>query len=139
MTKLPDNWNTFVQTSYREYEELDLRQRPAHLVFLYEGEVQNGGHMQYFENLGTDRLQETLDALESLGAHCQRAVLQQAGELLLSRPRERFASAEEYVTAALEDEFGEFDRAFHRCSPSLIECLVAFFNRNQSLYVQVEG
>jgi hypothetical protein len=42
---------------------LSAEQRPAHLVFWYESEVQNGGHFQYFENRGTEHLAATIEAL----------------------------------------------------------------------------
>lgn len=42
-------WNAFVDLLATEkYEDLSPEQRPAHLVFWYESEVQNGGHMQLF-------------------------------------------------------------------------------------------
>jgi len=50
-------------------------------LFWYESEVQNGGHLQYFENCGTERLAETIAALGSLGAPCHQEVLREAGAL----------------------------------------------------------
>jgi hypothetical protein len=52
-------WNAYVDLlAMEDYHDLVEQQRPAHLVFWYESEVQNGGHLQYFENR-----QETIDAL----------------------------------------------------------------------------
>src|SRR5262245_35377114 len=102
-------WNSFVELIGREYAELSAEQRPAHLVFLYESEVQNGGHLQYFENFRAKRLDETIEALGLLGASSQQQVLREAGALFLSQPREPIEDVEEYVATALEDEFGEYD------------------------------
>lgn len=47
-------WNAFVNVlAMKDYDDLSPEQRPAHLVFCYESEVQNGGHFQYFVNHGT--------------------------------------------------------------------------------------
>ncbi len=53
-----------------DYDDLSPEQRPAHLVYWYESEVQNGGHLQYFENRGTEHLAAAVKALGSLGAIC---------------------------------------------------------------------
>ncbi len=43
-------WNAFVDLLWQErYEDLSPEQRPAQLVIQYEGQVQNGGHLRYFE------------------------------------------------------------------------------------------
>src|SRR5436190_988452 len=83
-------WNAFMNLlAMEQYSELAPEQRPAHLVFWYEHEVQNGGHLQYFENQGTQQLVETIEALKLLGASCQQHVLCEAGELWHSRQRPR--------------------------------------------------
>ena len=51
--------------------DLTPEQRRAHLVFWYESEMQNGGHLQYFENRGAEHLEETVYALGLLGAKGQ--------------------------------------------------------------------
>ena len=52
-------WNAFVDiVALTPYERLHPRQRPAHLVFWYNAEVQNGGHYQYFENSAGRRAHE---------------------------------------------------------------------------------
>jgi len=48
-------WNACVDLlATEDYRDLGKEQRPAHLVFWYESEVQNGGHLQYFENRGVE-------------------------------------------------------------------------------------
>src|SRR5215469_1184845 len=110
-------WNGFVETIARDPEQLTIDQRPAHFVFVYESEVQNGGHLQYFENNGSDHAANTIAALAQLGADCQRDLLEQANRMFSSRLRKNLSDAEHYAAAALEDEFGIFDAKFHECSP----------------------
>jgi hypothetical protein len=83
-------WSNFCSAGYSSrmsYEELSAEQRPAHLVFWYESEVQNGGHLQYFENRGIEHLAETIAALGLVSASCQQRLLQDASTLFLSNPR----------------------------------------------------
>ena len=61
-------WNQYVSLiGLAPYEGLTPVQRVAHLAFLYDAEVQNGGHLQYFANSAGRRWRETLDALTVLG------------------------------------------------------------------------
>jgi len=131
-------WNAFVDVlALRKYAELSAEQRPAHLVFWYENEVQNGGHMQYFENRGVERLEDTFQALGLLGAVRQQQILREAGALFLSRPREKIQTVKEFTEKALEDEFAEFDNQFYDCSPSLQECLERHLTEHQSNFVTI--
>src|SRR5580698_2196486 len=98
-------WNAFVNVlAMEDYNDLSPEQRPAHLVFWYESEVQNGGHIQYFENRGTERLDATVAALGLLGANCQQQILREAGKLWLGRSRSRIETAQEFCDAAFVEE-----------------------------------
>jgi hypothetical protein len=131
-------WNAYVDLLAMEpYDELAEEQRPAHLVFWYESEVQNGGHLQYFENRGTGRLRETVESLGILGANCQRQILREAAELFLGHERPQITSVEEFVGAAREGEFAAFDRRFYACTPSLQERLQAHLALHQSSFVTI--
>src|SRR5258706_15432598 len=98
-------WNAFVNLlAMEEYSDLSPEQRSAHLVFWYEYEVQNGGHLQYFKNRGTAQLAKTIEALAILGAPCQQQVLSEAGNLWLGRSRSRIETAEELWGTTLGGE-----------------------------------
>jgi hypothetical protein len=128
-------WNAFGDLLAVEiYEELAPEQRPAHLVFWYESEVQNGGHLQYFENRGTKSLNETIQALGVSGATCHQKILREAVDLFLGRERLRIQTREGYSAVALEGEFAELHLPFGDCSPSLIECLQAHLAVHQSSF-----
>lgn len=131
-------WNAYVDLlPMEEFERLTPAQRPAHLVFWYESEVQNGGHFQYFENRGTKHIAATVEALGVLGASCKQQVLREAGERWFSRSRLGLETAQEFCDAALEGEFDSFDSRFHDCSASLQQCLEAYLEQHQALFVSV--
>jgi hypothetical protein len=131
-------WNAFVDVlAIEDYADLSPDQRPAHLVFWYESEVQNGGHYQYFENRGTEHLVATIEALGLLGALCHQRVLQEAGRAWLSVSRLPNETAEEFCDTALQGELEALDSRFHDCSPSIQASLETYLERHQSLFVRV--
>jgi Domain of unknown function (DUF4375) len=120
------------------YRDLDEVQRVAHLCFWYDSEVQNGGHLQYFENRGTSLLNETLAALHLLGAESQRSILEAAGHAFTSGTRkEQIDTVEEYVTAARSAEFAVSDSAYYACSPPIPELLADYLERNMSHFIEI--
>ncbi len=129
-------WNSFVDLLAMErYEDLTEAQRPAHLVFWYESEVYNGGHLQYFENRRTKYLEETIAALRLLRAECQRSVLQDAIEQFRNRDRERIETPQDYSEIALQGEFDQFDSRLSACDPDLMKRLEEYFSLHQSSFV----
>jgi len=117
-------WNGFVDLlAVNDYEDLAPRQRAAHLVFWYESEVQNGGHLQFFSNPSGERADETVSALAGIGAPAHAEVLRRALARWRARPRLPRAEADDYAAVALEGEFDELDRAFHNCGITLVEVL----------------
>lgn len=135
----PNNvWNAFVDLlAIQKHESLAPEQPPAHLVFWYESEVQNGGHLQYFENRGTDLLGDTIAALEQLGARCQMQVLEKAAALWRSALRPRIQSAEEFCDLALEGKFESLDAEFFACAPTLQQVLEQHLADFKAMFVTV--
>jgi hypothetical protein len=132
-------WNSFIDLiALTDYEDLSEIQRVAHLAFLYESEVQNGGHLQYFENQGVARIDETLAALETLGADCHRKVLQAASEHIDSNPRDKILTVEEYISRASEGEYNKYDAAYGECRPEMNEYLEAYLQANLNEFVELE-
>lgn len=131
-------WNEYVHLlAMSDYADLSKTQRFAHLVFWYEQEVQNGGHLQYFENQGIDRIAEVMAALRHLGADCQAEVLASAAARFSATPRERLESIEDYVAVALEAEFETMDRAFDECAVSLPDVLATFLEKHRAEFVLI--
>jgi len=131
-------WNAFVDLIATErYEELTPEQRPAHLAFWYDAEVQNGGHLQYFENRGVERLDETIHALDALGAPCHAKVLHEVGKAWQWRARGKLTSAAKFVERARLGEFDVFDARFHACEPSVEACLERHLELHRKYFVTI--
>ena len=132
-------WNAFIRLITSDpADPFTLEQRAAALVFWYESEVQNGGHLQYFSNRGLQEAAEAVGALLQLGAPAQAAILQSAVASMPSDPDSSPVSGEEYVAIALEDPFDHFDHAFHEASPSLQDVLEAYLQSHLSDFVVFE-
>jgi hypothetical protein len=117
-------WNAFIDLlACEEYAALDPFQRPAHLAFWYESEVQNGGHDQYFGNQGTERVGETVAALRGLGLADQAYLLEQAHAALEKPDRIQ--------------KLAEADAAFDACKRSVVEALRAHLAEATGLYVEL--
>jgi hypothetical protein len=131
-------WNAFVDLlAMEDYGDLDEVQRAAHLAFWYDSEVQNGGHMQYFENRGIELLRETLKALDGVGGECQRRVLDSATQRYESSQRAHIETIEQYVSAALEGEFDPFDAAYYACEPSIQDLLEEYLERHRDSFIEI--
>jgi len=131
-------WNAYVEIlAMAGYGDLDPVQRVPHLCFWYENEVQNGGHLQYFENRGTALLKETLYALRILGATQQQRVLEEAARVFLNKPRSKIQTAEEFSRTALEGEFKRFDSAYYSCKPSMEKLLRAYLKLHSKHFLEI--
>ena len=97
-------WNAFVELIIKKPNELSDVQSMAHFAFGYDSEVQNGGHLQYFENMFNryrdkeDTLVSvTLEALKIIGAKKQAEILSQAAKQYFSTKRKHPSTIEEFV------------------------------------------
>lgn len=131
-------WNAFVDLlTTEEYDNLDEIQRIAYLTFWYDAEVNNGGHLQYFENRGTSHLADTINALKTLGAAAQAEILKEAGNLFLKKKRRPIKSVFAFVRAAKEGEFDEVDDKYYECEPSVQDLLEAYLEKNKDHFVEI--
>ena len=129
-------WDAFVGlVGLEKYNDLAEGQRAAHLVYWYDNEVQNVGHLQYFANRRSQYLAKTIVALRLLVAECQRLILCEAAELFLSRERSPIQTVRDFSAAAMEGEFSRLDSRFYACVPSLYECLQTYLALHQSSFV----
>lgn len=132
-------WNAFVELlAMTHYDDLAPTQQPAHLVFWYESEVQNGGHLQYFLNHGDARGEETVQSLHALGADEQARIFQRALVRWRSTKRSARVDAEEYAAEALEGEFDDLDQAFHVSPKQLVEVLKLHLAEHEADYLTGE-
>jgi len=123
-------WNSFVNLCFSGSAEYSPTQRIAHMAFLYDAEVQNGGHYQYFENGGLSAAKETILALDLLGAGSQKAILEGATQIYekINPSEETATTLEEFSEGALEGNYGESDSQYYQCKPPLEEHLKAWLD-----------
>jgi hypothetical protein len=132
-------WNAFVNLlAHAEYEELNELQRAPHLAFWYETEVQNGGHLQFFENRPASLIAPTLSALQVLGAESYVPILDKAAGRWRSRLRQKSSTPEAYVEAALSGEFQDLDGAYYDAQPPMTQLLENYLNLKQDEFILIE-
>lgn len=135
------DYNAFVAICFTadgrgNFSLLSPIQKVGRLISLYNAEVDNGGHLQYFSNNGTIEAQETIDALKSEGAFCQAEILEKATELWNFKERKPFESVQQYVDKSLGDEFGTYDKLFYDCKPNLYHFIHKHFDKNKDEYIK---
>ena len=140
-------WNAFVDLIVEEdFGVLSPTQAVAHLAFFYDAEVQNGGHAQYFHNVGLPIAHDTVTALRSLGLDCQAAVLRKAlGDAESSSATQR---GDTFDVRALLRWLNPFrrtertyhlephDEAYHRCSPTITAALHEYLTGHVDEFLQ---
>lgn len=119
--KMRSNSNPSFEFALAKYEELNNEQRIAYLTYWYDSEVNNGGHFQYFTNMGTEHLQETIDALKIIGANKQAGILTKAKEIYLSKKRVKPNNLNEYLKEDKQEEFLQLDDAFYSTKPEVMD------------------
>ena len=93
------------------------------LAYIYDAQVLNGGHLQYFHNYGTEAVVPTLDALHTIGAHERAAILADCWSQVKLDPVDRVSSVEQYSELAMERSFDAEDSAYYAEKPELLELL----------------
>lgn len=127
--KRNDNLPTF-EPAIANYEELNENQRVAYLASRYDGEVNNGGHYQYFENQGTEHTKETINALKIIGARKQSKILEEAFEMYLSKNRQHPTKVDEFAEEERKGEFGKLDNAFYDCKTEINNLVDEYLEKN---------
>jgi hypothetical protein len=131
-----ERWNAFIDlVATEDATSLTVTQRAAQLAFWYDSEVQNGGHLQYFENEAGRQADATIQALRTMGASCQADILAAAVREWSAVERQPSVTAEEYVENALEGEFDDFDAQYAACVPSITELLERYLDQYESEFI----
>ncbi|MEO7716245.1 MAG: DUF4375 domain-containing protein [Capsulimonas sp.] len=131
-----DDWNAMVDLGYTLPRERQTdAQRIAGDVLKYEGEVMNGGHMQYFENRGVDAAEATIRALETLGAQDHLATLTAALAAWRGQTRKPIRSAQEYSARAMEGEFDALDKQYYATNPDLNTYLRKYLAEHRNEFI----
>lgn len=136
-------WNSFVLfLSEAETMELNDVQMAAQLPWIYDSEVMNGGHLQYFENQYKTLQKKlnilviaTIDALKIIGARKQAEILTLASERYFSKERQPPNSIDEICQDELEGEFEDLDTVFYDCEPDISHYLNEYLTKHTPDFV----
>jgi hypothetical protein len=132
-------WNAYIDiVAYGPPEELTETQQHAHFASWYDSELQNGGHLQYFENQGITNLNAALRGLEALEATSQRDILAQAENRWLGVQRRKILTVAEYVAKAREAEFDDLDLAYYRCKPDMTKLLEQYLAAHFAEFIELQ-
>ncbi|MCF6317610.1 MAG: DMP19 family protein [Marinosulfonomonas sp.] len=126
-------WNHFLyEYGSKELVEVDQENRPLYLAYMYDSEVMNGGHLQYFLNRASDPFDETIAALDAIGATVFSSILKDATKRWQSQQRENSDTVEEYISEALEDEFRDYGGRFYSTKPEISKYIEDLLPINKS-------
>jgi hypothetical protein len=130
-------WNAFLEFLCREPEPgITQWEYVARLAFLYDGEVQNGGHLQYFVNGSAELAHETIAALQAPGARRQTEILTTALSRYESKERETIQTITAYSAEAGRGEYADLDTAYYACKPDTCGHLEQFLNVHLDDFVE---
>lgn len=123
-----DPWQFVIDIAEeRGLEALSVPQRQYYAVFMYDSEVNNGGHSQYFFNPSGETWEDALAGLTAIGANERAKVLREAVEVT---GRYRPAANAESAFDQLERSDGrtatlsELDDRYYACD-EVVESLLA--------------
>ena len=129
-------WNSFIELIGDGRRDLTETQWHAHYCLRYDGEVQNGGHFQFFENNGLDYANLVLDSFSSLGFAHQEFLLGNAIEVAAPMEWGTIKSVEEFVRQSLDGTFNEFDEKYYALSPSTLDLLQVHLDKSMHEYFE---
>jgi hypothetical protein len=124
-----NNLPTF-EPAIAKYEELNEKQRVAFLAKIYDGEVNNGGHYQFFINQGIEHVQETINSLKIIGARKQSKILEEAFSQYLSHERHHPKTVEDFVAEERMGEFSKLDHSFYDVKTEIHELVEEYLEKN---------
>ena len=107
-------------------------------AFFYDAEVNNGGHLQYFQNRGVEEAPLVQSALDYLNAPELRSNFDRALQKFRAQQRPPIRSLEEYSKIADEGEFNDEDDEFYSVKPGLWDLIEEEVVANQPAYRRPE-
>ena len=131
-------WNAFVDLLAMEDEkDLTETQKIAHYSFWYDAELQNGGHLQYFENRRRKDYTIIIESLIKLGALKQADVMKSAVRQFKKKNRPRIISVFEIVRQAREGEYDVFDTDYYHSTPDITTLLEKYLHDHFDHFIEL--
>ena len=132
-------WNSFIDILAMELENnLSDVQKIAQKSWWYDSEVQNGGHLQYFENTSLQNYSSIIDSLIAVGAKEFAHLLSESSDLFIDKKRSRIKSVFQFIKKAKEGKFDNFDSRFYKISPDINYYLEEYLKKHQDEFVEIE-
>jgi len=136
-------WNIFIDiVACGDMSDMSDIQKKAALCFWYDSELQNGGHLQYFENTsvnGVTDYQEVVAALKQLGAIQQAEILSKAISVRDTEKRGFIKTVNEFADRAREGLYDSLDKEYYDCSPDIVSLLQNMLEKHQSEFITIES
>lgn len=131
-------WLTFIDIMADEdYANLNEIQRRPHLCFIYEAELDFGGHLQYFKKYEDTYLEETIEALEFIGAKKQLNVLKKAKETYYLKKKKGMVKFLPYADPSKYNEYSQYDQEFYEAEPILQELLEVYLETYMDQFIEI--
>lgn len=130
-------WGPRVRAHQRD-ERLGLTEPEymAHVVIIYDGEVGNGGHAQFFQNRGGRYVAAIGSAFEKLGLAEPRALLLEAVSVFPGGAIPESEEQTERTIAALPAEawqrWAELDRRYYKLNGSIDAALLVYLRAHDT-------
>jgi Domain of unknown function (DUF4375) len=109
------------------------------LTFLYDAEIKNGGHLQYFQNHGTAQAPRVVEALKRIGAAEQAALLEVSLRRVSAGSSGPVDSLDAYAVRAAEGTFRSEDASYYALRSEVVDLLEKFLGDRLSMLVGVRS
>lgn len=132
----------FEQLDSHGWSGLTAPQKHYYAVFMYDSEVNNGGHSQYFVNSSGDNHSTALAGLRAIGAVKRAGILSQALQLFggngpsvdHERRHEELAAFSKHQ----DSELNSLDSQYYECDESINRLLSSYALANKTHFMQVK-
>ena len=131
-------WNLFIDILAMEREEdLTNIQKNAKRAFLYDSEIQNGGHLQYFENTFLDDYSEIINSIEIFGAINHAKLLKKAVEIYFNKKRTKIENVENFIAEYQNEEYQNLDNEYYAIEPDMNYYLNKYLEKYQDEFIEI--
>lgn len=124
------------------FAQLSPPQKHYYAVFIYDAEVNNGGHSQYFVNSSGDHWKLALEGLKAMGACSRAKILHDAASLFgADGPSEKNASRHRQLAAFSEQrdkQLDNLDSQYYSCDENIEALLAQYALKNKEHFTPRE-
>ena len=131
-------WNAFIDILAMEDEsKLTEIQKNAQRAFWYEAEVQNGGHVQYFENTNLNDYSPVIKSLNIIGAHDYAILLEKAVKAYFKDGTKNINNAGDFIKEALNEINLALDFEYSKINPDMNHYLKEYLNKYFDEFIEI--